>query len=234
MEYIKKDMASYGLHIIKTDKFKTVNFRVVFRSPIVKEEVTMRNILCNMFLQSNKKYNSKRELTIKSQDLYAADIHASNSRLGNYIFTNFCLSILNDKYTEKGNMKDSIKFLSDIIFDVDVCDNKFRSDMLDIVKSNCKSSLESLKENAAKYSLLRMYEAFNNDCPASIRMCGYLEDLDSINEENLYKYYQNMINNDLVDILVIGDVDENEILAVKKIIIVLVIPCNNRMRIYFR
>ena len=42
-------------------------------------------------------------------------------------------------------------------------------------------------------------------------MCGYLEDLDSINEENLYKYYQNMINNDLVDILVIGDVDENEI-----------------------
>ena len=83
MKYIKKDMTSYGLHIIKTDKFKTVTFRVVFRSPIVKEEVTMRNILCNMFLQSNKKYNSKRALTIKAQDLYAADINASNNRIGN-------------------------------------------------------------------------------------------------------------------------------------------------------
>ena len=211
MKYIKKDMTSYGLHIIKTDKFKTVTFRVVFRSPIVKEEVTMRNILCNMFLQSNKKYNSKRALTIKAQDLYAADIHASNNRVGNYIFTNFYLSILNDKYTEKGNMKDSIEFLSDIIFDVDVCDNKFRSDMLDIVKNNCKNSLESIKENASNYSLIRMYEAFNKECPASIRTMGYLDDLDKINEENLYEYYERMINNDLVDILVIGDVDEEEI-----------------------
>lgn len=212
MEYIKKDMSSYKLHIIKTDKFKTVTFRVAFRSPIVKEEITMRNVLCNMFLQSSKKYDSKRALTIKAQDLYAADIHASNNRLGNYVFTNFYLSILNDKYTEKGNMKDSIEFLSDIIFDVDVFDGKFRNDMLDIVKNNCKSSLESIKEDSTNYSLIRMYETFNKDCPAAIRTMGYLEDLDKINEGNLYQYYEKMINNDLVDILVIGDVSEDEII----------------------
>ena len=59
MEYIKKDLASYNLHIIKTDKFKTVNVRVVFHSPIVKEEITIRNILCDMFMQSSKNYDSK-------------------------------------------------------------------------------------------------------------------------------------------------------------------------------
>ena len=105
MEYLKKDLGSYNLHIIKTNKFKTVTVRVVFQRPIVKNEITIRNILCDMFLQSSKKYNCKRELTIKSQDLYAADISTANSRLGNYINTNFYLTILNDKYTEEGNFE---------------------------------------------------------------------------------------------------------------------------------
>ena len=164
-----------------------------------------------MFLQSSKNYTSKRALTIKAQDLYAADVQAMNSRLGNYIVTSFYLSILNDKYTEKGNMEDAIKFLSEIIFDVDVNNKKFDSKKLDIVKNNCKNALDSIKEDASNYSLIRMFEAFNKDVPSSYRMLGYLGDLDNINEENLYNYYEKMINNDLVDIFVIGNVLEDDI-----------------------
>ena len=47
-------------------------------------------------MQSSKKYSSRRELTIKAQDLYAADLRTTNSRLGNYINTDFYLSVLND------------------------------------------------------------------------------------------------------------------------------------------
>ena len=36
-------------------------------------------------------------------------------------------------------------------------------------------------------------------------MTGYLEDLETITEENLYRYYQKMIDNDLVDIFIVGD-----------------------------
>ena len=45
MKYTKKDLGSYNLHLIKTDKFKTVTVKVMFQSPIVKEEITKRNIL---------------------------------------------------------------------------------------------------------------------------------------------------------------------------------------------
>ena len=120
MKYTKKDLGAYRLHLIETDKFKTVTVRVSFREPIKKEEITLRNILCDMFTQSSKKYRSKRALTIKAQDLYAADIQTSNSRLGNYINTDFYLAVLNDKYTEPGNFKESLQFLSEIIFHPDV------------------------------------------------------------------------------------------------------------------
>ena len=213
MEYVKKEMGAYNLHLIKTNKFKTVMVRVVFQRPIRKEEITIRNVLCDMFLQSSKKYSCKRSLTIKAQDLYAADISTANTRLGNYINTNFYLSILNDKYTEEGNFEAGVEFLSEIIFNPDVSDGKFVSKKLDVVKASCRSSLNSIKEDASNYSVIRMFEELDSKSPFSYRMSGYLEDLDLINPENLYEYYQSMIKSDLVDIFVIGDINEEEIVS---------------------
>lgn len=210
MEYIKKDLGSYKLHLIKTDKFKSITVKVSFHRVIKKNEITIRNILSDMFMQSSKKYNSKRELTIKAQDLYAAGLRTTNSRLGNYINTDFYLTVLNDKYTEDGNFASSLEFLSEIMFNPDVEDGKFNEKKLDIVKSTCRSALNSIKEDASNYSLIRMAEAFGEGEPISYRMMGYLEDLDNITGTSLYEFYLDMIKNDFVDIFVIGDVDIKE------------------------
>ncbi len=216
MEYIKKDLGSYNLHVIKTDKFKTVMVRVVFQRPVVKSEITKRNVLSQMLLQSTYKYKTKRDMNIKAEDLYAADIYSTNNRLGKYATSNFFLSMLNDKYTEKGNLEKGIEYLSEIIFNPDVHNNKFSLEKLDVVKSSCRISLNSLKEDATKYSVMRMYEELDSNSPSSYRMCGYLEDLDEINEENLFTYYESMIKSDLVDIFVIGDVDTEQMIDVFK------------------
>lgn len=211
MKYTSKDMGSFKLHLIKTDKFKTIAVKVIFRRPIEKETITIRNVLSDMFMQSSKKYSSKRDLTIKAQDLYAAEMSTSNSRLGNYITTTFHLNVLNDKYTEVGNFKDSIEFLGEIIFNPDVSNEKFNKDKLDIVKNNCRLALNSLKEDSTNYSLIRMFEEFDSEAASAYRLSGYLNDLDRINEENLYEYYTSMIKSDLVDVFVLGDIDCSEV-----------------------
>lgn len=210
MEYIKKDLGSYKLHLIKTDKFKSITVKVSFHRVIKKNEITIRNILSDMFMQSSKKYNSKRELTIKAQNLYAAGLRTTNSRLGNYINTDFYLTVLNDKYTEDGNFASSLEFLSEIMFNPDVENGKFNEEKLDIVKSTCRSALNSIKEDASNYSLIRMAEAFGEGEPISYRMMGYLEDLDDITGTSLYEFYLDMIKNDFVDIFVIGDISIKE------------------------
>ena len=145
MKYTKKDLASYNLHLINTDKFKTITMKVVFSSPIKKDEITMRNVLSDLLLQSSKNYESRRELTIKAEELYAADIYNNTQRIGNYILTSFNLQVLNDKYTEENNFEEAVKFLSEIIFNPDIKDNAFKEDKLDLVLSNVKVALESLK-----------------------------------------------------------------------------------------
>lgn len=216
MKYTKKDLGSFNLHLIKTKKFKTTMIRVVFHTPIKKNEITKRNILSDILLQSSKKYDSRRNLTIASEELYAADVSTSNQRLGNYLFTNFTLQVLNDKYTEEGNLEKAVEFLSEIIFSPDINNEEFKKEKLDIVKVNTVVALNSLKEDATSYSLIRMAEAYDKESPISYRMTGYLEDLELITTKNLYETYQKMIENDYVDIFVVGNYDDVEMLAIIK------------------
>lgn len=211
MEYVKKDLGSYKLHMIKTDNFKTIKVKVSFRRPIVKEEVTMRNILSQILVQTTHKYKTKRELSIKAQDLYAATVSSSNSRIGNYINTDIILSVLNDKYTEDGNFKQAVDFLYDLIYDANIYDNHFAEDQLEIIKTNAKTALESEKEDSNFYSLIRLHQIMDSNNPSSIKMSGYIEDIDKIDSSNLYVYYKEVLAKDLMDIFIIGDINYNEI-----------------------
>ena len=216
MNYEVQDLGSYKLHFIKTDKFKTITVKVVFRRPIEKNSITIRNILSDLFMQSTNKYVTKRDMTIKAQDLYACEVSVNNSRLGNYITTTFNLNCLNDRYTEEGNFKSAVEFLGEIIFNPDIKDNKFNKEKIEIVKTNCRSSLNSLKEDAANYSLVRMFEEFDSEAACSYRLAGYLEDLDKINGDTLYEYYNSMIEHDLVDVFILGDINVDEVSKIFK------------------
>ena len=211
MRYIKRDLGSYKLHMIKTNKFKTVKIKISFRNKIIKDEITIRNVLSDVLTYSSNKYKTRRDISIKTQDLYAATLQNYTTRIGNYFVSDFTLTVLNDKYTEVGNLCESIKFLKDIIYDANVENDAFDEDTLSIIKSDTKTSLNSIKEDPVYYSLIRTYELMNKDMPSSYRMCGYLEDLDKINSKNLYTYYKKMINKDLMDIFIVGDIDFKEI-----------------------
>ena len=216
MHYIRKDQASYNLHMIQTKKFKTMTVKVVFHSPIVKEEITKRNVLSDVLLQSTSKYSSKRNMIIESENLYATDICCNSQRWGNYIMTSFILQVLNDRYTEEGNFNKAIDFLSEILFHPDVSDNGFREDKLSVAKNNSEVMISELKEDTHEYSLVRLNESYDKNSPVSYRMTGYMEDLEKINEKNLYQYYLKMLDTDYVDIFVVGDFNSKEILELIK------------------
>ena len=216
MNYTKKDFGSYGLHMIHTDKLKTITVRVMFMTPIIKEEITKRTILSDILLQSTKKYESRRAMTIEAEDLYSADIAINNQRFGNYILTSFNLKVLEDHYTEEGNLEKALAFLSEIIFNPDVENKAFQKDKLDIAKDKSVVSISSIKEDASSYSLTRMAEAYDKDSPVSFRMTGYLEDLEKIDEENLYETYRKMIENDYVEIFTVGKYEDTEMISLIK------------------
>ncbi len=57
MDYIKRILPSYNLHMIKTKRFKTTSIEILFSRDIKKEEITITNFLSSIMNYSNKKYN---------------------------------------------------------------------------------------------------------------------------------------------------------------------------------
>ncbi len=211
MKYIKKTYGSYNLHMLKTDRFKTITIDLIFRKKVSKEDITKTNFLADMLTFSSKNYKTRREMAIKQQDLYACEVDFNCYRLGNYYNTDISLLCLNEKYTEKGMIKQTINYLSDIIFNPNVDNEKFDSTAFEIIKTNTIKQIESIKEDTRKYSLVKMLEKMGPKEKYSLHGFGYIEDLEKITEENLYEYYKDFIRNSGLDIFIIGDIDFDEI-----------------------
>lgn len=205
MKYKKIDKKSYNMHLIKTDRFKMTTVRVILRDEIRKEEITKRNFLLDMLTYSTYNYKTRKELVAKSQDLYATNIYTRAYRTGRNSNINFYLSFLNEKYTEEKMTNESIKLLSEVIFNPNVINNSFDKESFDIIKRNTKVMLNSEKDNPARYSMTRMLENMGEGREYSYRESGYLEDLEKITPENLYEYYKEIITKSTVDIYVIGN-----------------------------
>ncbi len=215
MKYNKYDMGSYNLHIIKTDKFKTITIRANFKRKLTKEEITYRSLLADVLFESSKKYPTKRDLVIATEELYNLIASRGTSISGNYNIMSFNVHFLNEKYTEIGMFEKSFSFLTDMIFDPDIKNNSFLDNKLEIIKKSMEDNIKMSKTNPGYYASRRLLETMGKNEIYSYDRLGYMEDLQKITGETLYEYYKQVINSDLIDIFIVGDVKDDQI---KKIV----------------
>ena len=210
MEYIKYELGAYNLNVIKTNNFKTVRVEVKFRNVVKKEEITLRNLLKMVLIESTKKFDTERKFVIESEELYDLKLSSTSSRVGNFTTLSFNLTFLNEEYTEKGLHNKSLDFLMEVLFNPNVSNNKFDSLSFNNCVNKLEKSIMGRKDNKTKYSIFALLQHMG-DYAYSYDQYGYLSDLKNIDEAKLYEYYKKVLMNDLVDVYVIGNVDSNEI-----------------------
>ena len=121
------------------------------------------------------------------------------------------INMLNEKYTEENMLENSIAFLKELIFNPNVDNGAFNQKSFDLMKQALKEEIESFKDNPKTYSKKRLYQETAPDTIISYNYRGNLEDLEEITPESLYDYYKSVIENDILDIFIIGEVEEEQI-----------------------
>ena len=210
MEYKKLTMGGYNLHLIKTDKFKSCHIEVIFHNNVNVKDITKRQMLTRMLNDSNKTYPTNRQMHLKLEDLYDANYYAFTSKVGNMIITNIAIDYLNPIYSEKGLSKECIKFLFDMILNPLVNLSEFDNKTFNIIKKRLKDSINSAFEDVKRLSVINALK-FLGDSPSAYSNLGNINDLEEVNPNNLYEYYEEMLKNDYIDIYVIGNIEMDEI-----------------------
>lgn len=218
MKNIEKISLGDGLNLtlVNIDKFKTNLVNIYLQRPLNREEVTKNSLIPDILKSGSENFKSQREISKKLDNLYGSNIYADVSKKGERQILSFKLSITNDDYLDESVFKEGIEFLNDIIYNPLVDKNGFKKEYVDIEKNNLRDRIKGRINDKAKYAVERCIEEMCKNEKFSIYEYGYEEDLDSINGENLYEHYKNIIKTSPIEIVVSGKFDKDKIINIIK------------------
>ena len=207
---VKND--AYTLHLIETKKFKTNTIAIKFSRPLERENITERALLPFVLQKGSKSYPDERQLRLKLDELYGSKFSINSGKKGeNHVIT-FVLDFPNDKFIQGENelVHECLNFLYDIVFNPNITDNQFKKSIVEKEKETLTNKIKAIIDEKMQYANMRLIDEMCKDEKYSIHSHGYLEDMDQINEETLYKIYREMIEDDRMDFYIVGDFDKHE------------------------
>ena len=213
MEYKQTEIKKgIKIHTIKTDKFKTNLIAIMLTTKLNRENVTKNALIPTVLKRGTKNLKTQEEINKKLEEMYGASLDCGLDKTGDNQVLKFYIETVNDEFLpqEAENMlKTSLEEIFEFVFNPYLENNCFKKEYVEQEKENLKQIIEGKIDNKARYSLDRCIEEMYKDKPFGLYKYGYIEDMKNIDEENLYEYYQKLINECKIDIFVSGIVDEN-------------------------
>ena len=213
MKYIEKVLKEgIKLHTINTDKFKTNLISIMITTKLQKEEVTKNALIPAVLRRGTVKFPTQEEINRNLEEMYGAGFDCGIDKTGDNQVLKFYIETINDKFTFNENeniLKQAIDSGFDIIFNPYLEDGCFKKEYVEQEKTNLKQIIEGKIDNKARYALDRCIEEMYKNEPFGMYKYGYIEDLEKIDEKNLFNQYQKLINEAKIDIFISGDLNEN-------------------------
>ncbi len=201
------------LHFLPIKKFKTFTVSVNIHRPLNKEDATKNALLANVLRRGCNAYPTSQEIAQYLENLYGTVMSCGINKKGEAQILYFNFEAVDDQYIpEEANLLEEILgFAKSIIFDPVVEDRGFKATYVEQEKLKLKDMIESLINNKTSYAVERCYQEMCKDEPFGVYELGNIQDIDSINEKNLYQYYSQNILSSPIDIFVAGAMDKKNV-----------------------
>ena len=198
------------LHLIKTNKFKTNLISVFLTTYLNKNTVTKNALIPAILRRGSMSLQSQSEIGKALEEMYGASFDCGIDKIGDNQVIKFYLESINNVYLPENedNLERALKLILDIVFNPLTEDNSFKKEYIESEKNNLKQIIEGRKDAKAQYALERCVEEIYGEEPYSLYKYGKVEDLNNINETNLFDHYKRLIQEAKIDIYISGEVDE--------------------------
>lgn len=212
MQYNEKEIKEgIKLHQIKTEKFKTNLIAIFLTMPISRENVTKNALLLSVLRRGSTNMPTQEKISQELEEMYGAGFDCGIDKTGDNHVLKFYLESINDKFlpqTNENMLKESIEKLFEITFNPLIENGAFKEEYVKQEKENIKRIIEGKVDNKAIYALEKCTEEMYKDKPYGLYKYGYIEDLETIKAQNLYEYYQKMLQECKIDLFISGDIED--------------------------
>lgn len=203
-----------NVHTIPTNKYKTNTLVWKMKAPLANETVTLRALLPYVLQSGTAEHPSAKQLRTYLDELYGATLNVDLSKKGESHIITIRIDVANEVFLQEKMplLRNALKLLSDIILRPALQDGRFVDRIVEQEKRALKQRIQAVYDDKMRYASLRLIQEMCKGEPYALNANGELDDVDRITAEELFQYYKKALQEDEIDLYVIGDVQEETVL----------------------
>ena len=205
-----------NIYIRKTEQFKTITMSIKWLADLDEKQAAYRAVLSNVLQDSNSDYPKQSDLRKALDELYGTVFYMDAGKRGNSHIVSLNMECVNDEYlSTSGVFDEALQMMRSVIFNPNLKNGAFDDSIVSREKRTVIERIRSIYDDKGRYAHKRMLELMRPNDPASMSASGTEEDVESLTSATLLDTYNRMLNEDEIDIYVVGNIQEDEL--VKKV-----------------
>ncbi len=207
-----------NLYVYPTEKFKTIVISVYLQQNLKRDLATRTALVPFVLERGTGSWPTSRELVKALENLYGADVITEVFKKGERHVLQLLLEIVNPLFLpgEKDLEKKGVEVLKEVLTNPVVEGSGFKESYVTREKELLKDNIEGLINDKVSYAVERCVQEMCREENYGVYRLGRVEDLEGINQENLYKHYRELLDNAPMDIFVLGKVEPEKMHTLMK------------------
>ncbi|RAP30042.1 hypothetical protein C2W64_02597 [Brevibacillus laterosporus] len=211
--FTKSQVNGMNLHILQTEKFKSITMIVNIEQELTEENASKTALLAMVLKRATARFPEPQKLRQHLDYLYGAIFDVDVAKKGERQVLQVYMEVPNEKYLsgKQSLVEDAIQFVGDIMTRPYLVHDQFDSNYVEAEKKSLTKKIESIVNDKMRYANQRITEEMFKDEAYAISALGDLPHLAKVDVASLTDYYHQLMDNNPIEIFVVGDVKEDEI-----------------------
>ncbi len=191
--------------IEKQTKFKTTYLSVKFKEELTIENIGFRALLPSLIKTKSKTHPNRKALQEALNDLYGAKLSVKTSKIGLVSIIDFSISFINPDFSSEPLFFEAVKLLHEVIYQPNLPKADF-----EIEKRMLVEKIKAFENDKTSYAVQRLFEEMFKEERYGLSVQGKVDDVLKITYQDLNKYYKQMLKTNSIDVVISGQVSEQE------------------------
>ncbi|WP_245589858.1 EF-P 5-aminopentanol modification-associated protein YfmF [Caldanaerobius polysaccharolyticus] len=202
-----------NLYVDRINKFKTTSINVYVHEEL-GDNASKFALIPSVLKRGCNGYPTYRDITRYLEGLYGASLRVGVGKKGERQFIQFNMEVVDGRYAGEDTFTKAVDFICRILTQPVLENGHFKKSYVDIEKQNQVNQIKSRINDKTAYAVERCFEEMCKGEKFAIDRLGTQEMTQAIDEKNLYDYYRDVLASNPIDIIVTGDVGEDEVEAI--------------------